>query len=138
MLSWRWLIFIILKRWKEIKSLEVQKSAPMEETLLEEWTRACDSCPIGPYLECVSDFYLPISVNPILQDQGQNSSPPINFVCDFLHCSDSIANAVCEKHHSFLTTTLINNHRQHLLDAQLLVKVFRRHGPPDPHCKTGQ
>lgn len=66
--------FKMMKRNKEISSKEISPSGentvPGSDTNL--WT-----LPAGCCLECVSDFYLPVSVNSILQDQGQNSSPPI-------------------------------------------------------------
>ena len=43
----------------------------------------CDPFSVGPYLEYASDFHLP--VNSILQDQSQNSSPPMNFPCHNQH-----------------------------------------------------
>lgn len=41
--------------------------------------QASDPIPVGSSLECGSDFYSLISINFILQEQGWNPSPPINF-----------------------------------------------------------
>lgn len=41
--------------------------------------QASDPIPVGSSLECGSDFNSLISINFILQEQGQKPSPPINF-----------------------------------------------------------
>lgn len=70
--------FKMMTRNKALKSKEISPNG--ENTATRSYKQTHDPSPVRPHLECVSDFYLPVSVNSILQDQGQNSSSPINFL----------------------------------------------------------